>query len=254
MRDMLSARIHLICSLTLVVGVCAPITLLGEGGGTHARTTTRLLDAFEELRDNQSAADQSAGDKDGASGTLVATFGSGCFWCTEAVFEPVKGVTKVTSGYSGGYLPNPTYEQVCTKATGHAEVVQVEYDPKLVSYAKLLEVFWFTHDPTTLNQQGPDKGPQYRSVVFYHSDEQRELAERYKRKLDESMAYRSPIVTEITKFTAFYPAENYHQDYFALNGRMPYCRQLIRPKVQKFRKVFQDDLKTADDRKPAELD
>lgn len=232
------AMICLLCA-TLVVGVAAQAD---SRGGTHARTTTRLLETFEELRKDAPPADEPQ-DPEAVAQTAQATFGTGCFWCTEAVFEKLKGVKQVVSGYSGGYFPNPTYEQVLTKTTGHAEVVHITYDPSVLPYSKLLEAFWFSHDPTTLNRQGPDKGPQYRSVIFYHSDEQREAAERYKKKLDESKAFRDPIVTEITKFSAFYPAENYHQDFFRLNGRYPYCRQHIRPKVQKFQKVFESDLK-----------
>ncbi|QDT75838.1 Peptide methionine sulfoxide reductase MsrA [Lacipirellula limnantheis] len=176
----------------------------------------------------------------------VATFGNGCFWCTEAVFEELKGVESAVSGYSGGRVPNPTYEQVCTGATGHAEVIQVTYDPAVITFPELLEVFWKTHDPTTLNQQGPDHGTQYRSAVFYHSDEQRELAEKYKQRLDESGAFDAPIVTEITKFQKFYPAEDYHQQYFEDNPRQPYCRAVVKPKVVKFRKAFHDKLKVSD--------
>lgn len=172
-----------------------------------------------------------------------ATFGSGCFWCTEAFFERLSGVKKVVSGYSGGHVKNPSYKQVCTGMTGHAEVVQVTYDPKVISYAELLEVFWKTHDPTTLNRQGADVGTQYRSAVFYHNEEQRKLAEEYKMKLNNSGAFRAPIVTEITKFDTFYPAENYHQNYFQQNGRAPYCQMVIRPKMDKFQQVFKDKLK-----------
>jgi methionine-S-sulfoxide reductase len=176
----------------------------------------------------------------------VATFGSGCFWCTEAVFEELKGVESAVSGYSGGRVPNPTYEQICTGGTGHAEVIQVTYDPEVITFPELLEVFWMTHDPTTLNQQGPDHGTQYRSAVFYHTDEQRELAEKYMQRLDESGAFDAPIVTEITKFQKFYPAEDYHQEYFAANPRQPYCRAVVKPKVVKFRKAFKDKLKVND--------
>lgn len=180
------------------------------------------------------------------SGKLAtATFGNGCFWCTEAVFRELEGVHSVVSGYSGGKSRNPTYKEVSTGMTGHAEAVQIEYDPEQIGFDELLEVFWKTHDPTTLNQQGPDVGTQYRSAVFYHNDEQRRLAEEYKQKLDESGAFSNPIVTEITKFDAFYPAEDYHQDYFALNGAQPYCRYVIQPKLEKFRKVFADKLKSA---------
>src|SRR5262249_21536731 len=147
-----------------------------------------------------------------------ATFGSGCFWCTEAVFQRVKGVESVVSGYSGGDVPDPTYYQVCEGTTGHAEVVQVTYDPQVGSYRELLEIFWKLHDPTTLNRQGADVGTQYRSVIFYHTDEQKELAEHYKQKLDESGAFSRPIVTEIAPLSEFYPAEDYHQNYFRENG------------------------------------
>jgi peptide-methionine (S)-S-oxide reductase len=174
-----------------------------------------------------------------------ATFGSGCFWCTEAVFQQLRGVHTVASGYSGGQVPNPTYRQVCTGTTGHAEVIHVVYDPKLVSYAELLEAFWKSHDPTTLNRQGNDHGTQYRSVVFYHNEEQRKLAEEYKQRLDESGAFPAPIVTEIAPFAAFYPAEDYHQNYFNEHGHEPYCAMIIRPKLEKFRKAFADKLKTA---------
>lgn len=173
----------------------------------------------------------------------TATFGTGCFWCTEAIFQQLKGVLKVTSGYSGGHVVNPTYEQVCGKNTGHAEVVQVVYDPKEITYDELLEVFWQTHDPTTLNRQGNDEGPQYRSVIFYHSNEQKEKAEHYKAELNKSGAYSDPIVTAVEPFKNFYAAENYHQNYFNSNGGQPYCRLVIRPKVEKFEKVFKSKLK-----------
>jgi len=172
-----------------------------------------------------------------------ATFGAGCFWCTEAVFQQLKGVKSVVSGYSGGKLKDPTYELVSTGTTGHAEVVQVSFNPKVISYEELLEVFWATHDPTTLNQQGHDVGTQYRSAVFYHSDEQKKLAEKYKAELDESHEFKRPIVTEITRFETFYPAEDYHQNYFNDNSRQPYCARIIRPKVTKVKKEFKEKLK-----------
>ena len=174
-----------------------------------------------------------------------ATFGAGCFWCTEAVFQQLKGVQSVVSGYSGGHVKNPTYQQVTSGRTGHAEVIQVAFDPEVISYADLLEVFWQTHDPTTPNRQGNDFGPQYRSAVFYHNDEQRQLAEHYKQKLDESGAFDAPIVTEIAPFTEFYRAESYHQNYFDANPFQPYCAMVVRPKVEKVKKVFKDKLKTA---------
>jgi peptide-methionine (S)-S-oxide reductase len=172
-----------------------------------------------------------------------ATFGSGCFWCTEAVFERLNGVNKVVSGYAGGTVENPTYEQVCSGKTGHAEVTQITYDPKVITYDELLEVFWRTHDPTTLNRQGNDVGTQYRSVIFYHNEEQKPLAEKYKEELNKSGAWDKPIVTEIKPFTNFYPAENYHQNYYDNNPAQPYCSFVITPKVEKFEKVFKDKLK-----------
>ena len=181
-----------------------------------------------------------------------ATFGGGCFWCTEAFFRELQGVKSVVSGYSGGARKNPTYKQVSTGRTGHAEVIQVEYDPKQISFKELLEVFWKTHDPTTLNQQGNDVGTQYRSVVFYHDDEQKKLAEQILEKLDASGAFGNPIVTEITPFEAFYPAEDYHQEYFELHGEQPYCQYVIQPKMEKFRKVFADKLKSVDEKEEME--
>lgn len=172
----------------------------------------------------------------------IATFGSGCFWCSEAVFQRLKGVMKVESGYSGGRRENPSYEQVCTGATGHAEVVQVTYDPEIISFEELLEVFWKTHDPTTLNRQGADVGTQYRSVIFYYDDEQKNLAEEYKRKLDEAGIYENPIVTEISPLINFYKAEEYHQDYYNNNSSQPYCSFVITPKLEKFKKVFKEKL------------
>ena len=169
-----------------------------------------------------------------------ATFGGGCFWCTEAVYAQIKGVKSVTSGYIGGEVPNPTYKDVCTGLTGHAEAVEIEYDPTVVPYEKLLEVFFATHDPTTKNRQGADVGTQYRSGVFYHDDEQKRIAEEVIKRLDASGAFPAKIVTEVTKATTFYPAEDYHQDYFANNARQPYCQAVVAPKVDKVRKVFKD--------------
>ncbi len=173
----------------------------------------------------------------------TATFGAGCFWCVEAVFQEVKGVEKVVSGYSGGTVKNPSYRAVCTGNTGHAEVVQVYYNPELVSFETLLEIFWGTHDPTTLNRQGADVGTQYRSVIFYHSEEQKSISQSFKKKLNQEQAFPKPIVTEIAPFTKFYLAENYHQDYYELNGTEPYCRAVITPKMDKLHKVFGDKLK-----------
>src|SRR5882762_3770473 len=172
-----------------------------------------------------------------------ATFGAGCFWCTEAVFLNVNGVSKVVSGYSGGKVKNPAYREVCTGMTGHAEVTQITYDPKVVSYEDLLEVFWNTHDPTTLNRQGADEGTQYRSAVSYNDEEQRRIAEQYKKQLEASHVYTSPVVTEISPLVNFYPAEDYHQNYYALNPNQGYCQYVIRPKVEKFKKHFAAKLK-----------
>jgi peptide-methionine (S)-S-oxide reductase len=173
----------------------------------------------------------------------IATFANGCFWCTEAVFEQLRGVTQVTSGYIGGQVDHPTYKDVCNGTTGHAEALQITYDPAQVSFETLLEVFWKTHDPTTLNRQGNDVGTQYRSGIFYHTPEQKNLALEYKAKLDASGAFDKPIVTEITPATTFWPAEEYHQGYFRENPMQGYCRVIIAPKVEKFRKVFADKLK-----------
>lgn len=176
-------------------------------------------------------------------GMEIATFGNGCFWCTEAIFQRLKGVQTVTSGYSGGFVENPSYEQVCEKNTGHAEVLQIIYNPKEISYDELLEVFWKTHDPTTLNQQGADIGPQYRSVIFYHNEEQKTKAEKYKTELDSVKAFNNPIVTAIESFTNFYSAEGYHQNFYNNNPNQGYCRMVVRPKVEKFEKVFKAKLK-----------
>lgn len=174
----------------------------------------------------------------------LATFGAGCFWCVEAVYQKLEGVLTVESGYSGGRIDNPTYRQVCTGLTGHAEVCQIRYDPSRVSYTKMLEVFWKTHDPTTLNRQGNDEGTQYRSVVFTHTEAQKTLAEKLRKELDSSGAWGGrPIVTEISPFAKFFKAEQGHQDFFRRNPENSYCQYVIVPKMEKFRKVFADLLK-----------
>ena len=173
----------------------------------------------------------------------TATLGAGCFWCVEAVFQDLNGVIEVKSGYSGGKIANPTYREVSSGLTGHAEVVQIVYDSSVISFDELLEVFWQTHDPTTLNRQGADVGTQYRSAIFYHSEHQKERAEYYKRKLNEEKAFDLPVVTEISPFNAFYVAEDYHQEYYNNNKDQPYCRVVIAPKVEKVKKVFGDKLK-----------
>lgn len=172
-----------------------------------------------------------------------ATLGGGCFWCTEAVYLELKGVTDVKPGYSGGHVKNPSYKEVCAETTGHAEVVQITFDPEVVSFTEILEVFFVTHDPTSLNRQGNDVGTQYRSAIFYHSEKQKEIATQIIQQLEKEKAYKKPIVTEITAFDAFYVAEDYHLNYFARNKNQPYCQFVVAPKVEKFRKVFKDKMK-----------
>lgn len=173
----------------------------------------------------------------------IATFGAGCFWCTEAQFQLLSGVTKVESGYTGGNTENPTYKQVCTGTTGHAEVCNIYYDPTIISYDELLAAFWTSHDPTQLNRQGNDVGTQYRSVIYYHNDEQKQKAENYKKQLNDEKAWDKPVVTEISPATTFYKAEDYHQNYYNENGSQPYCQFVVGPKVDKFKKVFKSKLK-----------
>ncbi len=200
--------------------------------------TLAALAAFGVLSAMPASAEETAGPK-----KALATFGGGCFWCTEAVYELTEGVSSAVSGYAGGDTVNPSYEAVSTGQTGHAEVVQVEYDPSVISYEKLLEIFFRTHDPTTLNQQGADHGTQYRSVIFYHDEAQKIAAERVMTALKASGAFRQPIVTELAPLEAFYPAEDYHQDYFAKNPNQGYCRMVVGPKVAKYRKAFADLIK-----------
>ena len=173
----------------------------------------------------------------------VATLGGGCFWCVEAVFEEIRGVTDVVSGYAGGDVPNPTYRQVCSGRTGHAEVVQVTFDPDVISYREVLQIFFTTHDPTTLNRQGADVGTQYRSVVFYHDDEQKQIAEEVIQEFEAEDVWGSPIVTQVEPLPTFYRAEDYHQNYFAQNPGQPYCQAVIAPKVSKLRRQYLEKLK-----------
>ncbi len=173
----------------------------------------------------------------------TTTLGAGCFWCIEAVFQNVNGVQSVTSGYTGGRVENPTYQQICTGTTGHAEVAQITFDPELISFEDLLYVFWRTHDPTTLNRQGADVGTQYRSAIFYHNEVQKEIAEKSKTETDKSDLWPEPIVTEISQVDKFYKAEEYHQDYYKLNPNQPYCRLVIDPKIRKLKKEFVRKLK-----------
>lgn len=193
--------------------------------------------------ENQKSTIKMNEEKNNLEGAEVITLGAGCFWCVEAIFQQVEGVLKVESGYSGGLVKNPSYKDVCTGMTGHAEVVQVSYDPKKISFDKILEIFWKTHDPTTLNRQGADEGTQYRSAVFYHNEAQKVTAEAWKAKLNNEHVFPNPIVTEIVPFKVFYAAEDYHQDYYDLNGHNPYCQVVIKPKLDKFVKVFKDNLK-----------
>ncbi|MVT12314.1 peptide-methionine (S)-S-oxide reductase MsrA [Chitinophaga sp. ysch24] len=204
-----------------------------------------LAIAFTACAQGKPSKDKVPGDMEVSNNvkTEKATFGGGCFWCTEAQFQYLDGVLKVESGYAGGTVPNPTYEQVCTGTTGHAEVIQVTYDPSKITYEELLQAFWQSHDPTQLNRQGNDVGTQYRSVIFYHNEEQHKLAEFYKDKLQHSGAYDEPVVTEISPIDKFYKAENYHQNYYNQNGSQPYCHFVIAPKLEKFKKVFKDKLK-----------
>ena len=183
-------------------------------------------------------------ENDNKAGNMeTATFGGGCFWCTEAIFKSLKGVEEVSSGYSGGTMDNPLYDDVCSGETGHAEVIQIEFNPAVISFRELLEVFWSTHDPTTLPGQGADVGTQYRSVLFYHSEEQKKIAERYKKELNDSNVFNKPVVTEISPLKKFYKAENYHQDYFENNSTKAYCQIVIVPKLKKFKEIFGAKLK-----------
>ncbi|ANI88463.1 peptide-methionine (S)-S-oxide reductase [Arachidicoccus ginsenosidimutans] len=203
-----------------------------------------LLTSCVEQKNHQKNMDEKFSDSIAISDNVdTATFGTGCFWCTEAIFQRLKGVEKVVSGYSGGTIPNPTYEEVCTGTTGYAEVCQIFYNPSEISFDELLKVFWQTHDPTTLNRQGNDVGPQYRSVVFFHNEEQKNKAEKYKTELNKSGAWANPVVTAIEPYSNFYSAENYHQNYYNNNPRQMYCQYVIKPKLEKFEKVFKNELK-----------
>lgn len=215
-------------ALSTLIAAIAACFVLAQSGSLDMSDTT----------DQQAASSPNPASPGVTNKLEQVTFGSGCFWCTEAVFQHVKGVQSAVSGYSGGKLENPTYEQICSGLTGHAEVVQVTYDPGQIAFTDLLQVFWRTHDPTTLNRQGHDVGTQYRSAIFYHNDEQRKLAEEYKQQLNQSNTFGSPIVTEITPFVKFYPAEKYHQEYYDQNPGQRYCELVIRPKVEKFKKEF----------------
>ncbi len=195
---------------------------------TETRTTKKFQDMTDEKR---------------LSELETATLGAGCFWCVEAVFQELKGVESVISGYTGGQLKDPSYSDVTSGRSGHAEVAQIKYDPKQISFSEILEVFWQTHDPTTLNRQGNDRGTQYRSAAFSHDKSKQLIAEKYKAELNAAGAWKDPIITEVTPIGDFYVAENYHQNYFRDNSNAPYCTYVIQPKMEKFRKVFKDKLK-----------
>lgn len=212
----------------LVLLVTNLTTYAQDNTYTHSKTFGDMNGTMKENTDRQEA---------------IATFAAGCFWCVEAQFQQLDGVTKVESGYTGGHVDNPTYEQVCTGSTGHAEACNIYYAPSKISYDELLAAFWTAHDPTTLNRQGNDVGTQYRSAIFYHNNEQKEKAEMYKKKLNEEHAFNAPVVTEISPYTEFYKAENKHQNYYNENEDQPYCQFVVKPKLEKFRKVFADKLK-----------
>ncbi len=201
------------------------------------------LELAAHSENNQMGVEKGMESQSEGSGLKVATFGEGCFWCSEAIFQRLEGVVSAVPGYSGGHVANPTYDQVCTGTTGHAEVSQITYDPRKISYDELLAVFWKTHDPTTRNRQGDDVGTQYRSVIFYHDEEQHRLAESYKARLESEHIWKSPIVTQIVPFEHFWPAESYHHDYYKNNPDKGYCRLVITPKIEKFEKIFKDRLK-----------
>ena len=229
----------------LIFAIVASLSVLGC---TSERATTPTnVDNTQE--DAKQMSDKSVDEESVVEETVVtdgtqkATFGAGCYWCTEAVFQRLKGVDGVVSGFMGGQTDNPSYEAVCSGTTGHAEVIQFDYDPEVISFEDLLEVFWKTHDPTTLNQQGADKGTQYRSVVFFHNDAQKELAEKYKQKLNEANAFENPVVTEISPAEVFYAAKAAHQNYYNANPNQGYCRMVVKPKVDKVQSVFADKLK-----------
>lgn len=223
------AKMYRIIRSTILLLLMTQLSACAQNGHYEESKTFKTMNESKPTGTNQTEA--------------VATFGAGCFWCVEAQFQQLDGVNKVESGYAGGHVANPTYKQVCTGTTGHAEVINVYYDPAKLSYDELLAGFWTSHDPTQLNRQGNDVGTQYRSVIFYHNDEQKAKAEEYKAKLNEEKAYDKPVVTEISPATKFYVAEDYHQNYYNDNNTQPYCMFVVKPKLDKFQKVFKDKLK-----------
>lgn len=205
--------------------------------------STIVLSCASKAQENSQTQKKTMNTNQDTTNSKLAYFGAGCFWCVEAQFELLDGVIDARSGYSGGATENPSYKEVCSGNTGHAEVIEVRYDPEKINYETLLQAFFQSHDPTTLNRQGNDVGTQYRSVIFYTDETQKKEAEETIKALDEAEVYSSPIVTEVTAFEKFYPAEDYHQQYYELNGEQPYCRMVIQPKYEKFKKVFEDQLK-----------
>lgn len=220
------------------VTIVAAVFFIGACGQSNTNSNTAKMDS-----ENSKTTTTTTIPKHSAGNIDTATFGAGCFWCVEAIFQRLEGVISVKSGYSGGSVKNPSYKEVCNGTTGHAEVCQVVYDKTKITFDELLEVFWKTHDPTTLNSQGNDFGTQYRSAVFYHNEDQKILAEKYKKELNDAHAFSGPVVTEITPFANYYPAEDYHQNYYNQNGSQGYCKFVIQPKVDKLEKVFKNKLK-----------
>lgn len=229
----------------MAVTIVAAIFIVSACGQTANKRSTTNTNTNTTTNTMSEATTDQAIQKPSLPNSIIdtATFGAGCFWCVEAVFQRLDGVLSVKSGYAGGSVKNPGYKEVCSGLTGHAEVCQITFDTTKVSFDELLEVFWKTHDPTTLNRQGNDVGTQYRSVIFYHTEEQHLKAESYKKALNTSGAFNAPVVTEIKPFSNYYPAEDYHQNYYNQNGQEGYCRYVIQPKLEKFEKVFKDKLK-----------
>lgn len=228
-----------------IAALCVLAFALAAGCAAREAKSADVKTSVQEskMEENPKAGAQKQAASPAPEGKEIATLANGCFWCTEAIFKDLRGVEKVEPGYTGGRRPNPTYEQVCTGTTGHAEAIQITFDPKEISFHDLLAIFFSTHDPTTLNRQGADVGTQYRSAIFYHDPEQKAVAEQMIAKLNKEKLWRNPIVTEVTEFSKWYAAEDYHKDYFARNSGQSYCQMVIAPKVAKFRKEYREKLK-----------
>jgi peptide-methionine (S)-S-oxide reductase len=237
MEQLVDRRILLTLGIVVIISI-ASILALRNGNGNQEGSDVEKSGNEEMEREIGINTSKYSGNSSG-----LATLGGGCFWCIEAVFEEVKGVDDVQSGYSGGTSEDATYEKVCTGNTGHAEVVQIRFDPDVIEYWEILDIFFHVHDPTTLDRQGADVGPQYRSVIFYHDEDQRKIAEEVIGQVNSLGIYRDPVVTQVVPFEAFYEAEDYHDDYYENNPNQPYCRLVIAPKVSKLRKQFEDKLK-----------